>query len=306
MRSEYLDQLDDRLALGANLLGLSFGRARADFVRTRQMPDGGFAGRRGKSDIYYTDFALRTLGMLEPDGQTLRNAAAYAGGIGGRPATVAECFNRLNCARMLARPGIDVDLDAAPLLDRLEETGPTAYDAFLAALCHDMLGTTFPNLKQATRTISDGLVRARDDVQTSDTAAAVGFLMMSNALDDSTAEIAADGIAPMQASAGGFRAHREAPEPDLLSTFTALVTLSALRALGRADLAAAGRFVRSLADGGGFRACASDEETDVEYTYYGVATAALLREYVAAPPLRGGGTKSGHTAPRAGTPPSPN
>ena len=281
MRSEYLDQLDDRLALGATLLGPRFGRARADFIRTRRMPDGGFAGRRGQSDIYYTDFALRTLALLDPNDETLRNAAVYVGSLGGRPATVAECFNRLNCARMLTRAGIDVTLDAAPLLHRLEDTGATAYDAFLAALCHEMLGTTFPNLKEATRDILDRLARSRGDVQTNDAAAAVGFLMLNNALDNSAAQVTADAITAMQTPAGGFRAHREAPEPDLLSTFTALVTLSALSALDRVDLAGAGRFVRSLAADGGFRSCAAGEEMDAEYTYYGVGTVALLREYIA-------------------------
>lgn len=304
MRSEYLDTLDDRLALGANLLGPSFARARAGFVRGRQMPDGGFAGRQGDSDIYYTDFALRTLALLEPDSETVRNTAAYVGGIRGRPATVAECFNRLNSARMLARAGINMEIDTAPVLDRLAETGTTAYDVFLAALCHEMLGTTFPNPEEATQSISDGLAGARDDVQTNDAAAAVGFLTMHNALDDSTAGTVIDAIASMQAPAGGFLAHCQAPEPDLLSTFTALVTLSTLGAFDRSDLAGAGRFVRSLADAGGFRACASDEETDVEYTWYGVAVVALLREYVAAPPGRGSATTSGHTGLRPGTPPS--
>ncbi|MFW6158815.1 MAG: prenyltransferase/squalene oxidase repeat-containing protein, partial [Planctomycetota bacterium] len=72
------------------------------------------------------------------------------------------------------------------------------------------------------------------------------------------------------------------PEPDLLSTFTALVTLSVLDSLEQINLPAVGRFVRAMATpDGGFRACRSDPETDVEYTYYGLGTAAVLRHFVA-------------------------
>ena len=86
----------------------------------------------------------------------------------------------------------------------------------------------------------------------------------------------------MQAGDGGFLAHAAAPESDLLSTFTALTALAGLAALERADLASAGRFVRSLAEpDGGFRSSASDPEADIEYTYYGAAVVALLQGYVA-------------------------
>jgi geranylgeranyl transferase type-2 subunit beta len=292
MQNDYLHQLDERLAVGAKLLGPRFGRARVDFVRARQMPDGGFAGRLGGSDVYYTDFALRTLTLLEPDGDALRRAAVYVRSIGGNPATVAECFNRLNCARMLADAGVIVEVEADPILDRLRNAGATAYDLFLSALCHDMLDAAFPERNDAIGGLLEMLDRAGDDLQTNDAAAAVGFLMMHTALDQPVAEAVTDAIASMQAPAGGFRAHREAPEPDLLSTFSALVTLAASHALDRVDLAEAGRFVRSLAaPDGGFRSCAADEEMDVEYTYCGVASAALLKGHVATrpPPKRTAG-----------------
>ena len=293
MQDNYLHQLDKRLGVGAKLLGPRFARTRVAFVRARQMPDGGFAGRLRGSDAYYTDFALRTLTLLAPDGDALRRAAVYVRSIGGDPATVAECFNRLNCARMLAGAGVDVNVEPAPILDRLRSASATAYDLFLSALCYEMLGAAFPENGDAIRDLSEMLSRSGDDLQTNDAAAAVGFLMMHNALDEPVAEAAADAITSMQSPAGGFRAHREAPEPDLLSTFTALVTLAALHALDRVDLAGTGRFVRSLAaPDGGFRSCAADEETDVEYAHYGVASAALLKGHVATrpPPERTAGT----------------
>ena len=83
----------------------------------------------------------------------------------------------------------------------------------------------------------------------------------------------------MQRPEGGFAACAGAPEPDLLSTFTASVALAGMGALGRVKLAPVARFAHALqARGGGFRGCAGDVAPDVEYTYYGLGTLALLAE----------------------------
>ena len=44
-----------------------FARRQVAYVASRQRDDGGFPGRDGGSDIYYTDFALRILDLLDPD-----------------------------------------------------------------------------------------------------------------------------------------------------------------------------------------------------------------------------------------------
>ncbi len=275
MKSAYLDRLDDRLAAGARLLGRPFAEHHARFVQSKQMPDGGFTGRGGGSDIYYTDFALRTLALLGPDDETLERAAAYVRAF-RPPGSVAECFNQLNCARLLARAGSSVQTDAAAARACLDGVA-NVYDAFLGALCEEMLGTDESEARGPAADLAEA-----GGGQTCRIAAAAGLLVVSGRLDADHARAAADLIAPMQGASGGFLAHPSAPEPDLLATFTALVTLSDAGALDRADLAAAGRFVRLLAEpGGGFRASASDREPDVEYTYYGVASAALLRAHVA-------------------------
>lgn len=85
----------------------------------------------------------------------------------------------------------------------------------------------------------------------------------------------------MQAADGGFTACAGSPESDLLSTFTALVTLFALDGLQRVNLGAAVRFIGPLAGAeGGFRATPSDPETDLEYTFYGLGALGIIRVYV--------------------------
>jgi len=254
------------------------------------MPDGGFSGRLGGSDIYYTDFALRTLLLLGPQSGDLAPVAGYLSSSPCEPADLAECFNLLNCLRMLRAHGSPVELDTTPITATLAEARTTPYNAFLAALCCDILGTEMPGHWEAAAEVSamqcpDGgfsEVSGATTGQTNSTSAAIAFLTMSDALQGQAAQAAVSFLAAMQTGGGGFLAHAAAPEPDLLSTFTALTALSDLAALDRADLAAAGRFVRSLAEpAGGFRSCDSDPDADIEYTYYGVAVVALLRDYVA-------------------------
>jgi geranylgeranyl transferase type-2 subunit beta len=72
--SLYLDMLDDLLRPGIAALSEQFTATQVRFVAGRQQPDGGFGGRRGSSDLYYTDFALRTLAWLAPRPGELQSA----------------------------------------------------------------------------------------------------------------------------------------------------------------------------------------------------------------------------------------
>lgn len=279
MKRTYLDTLDETLAAGSRLMGPEFARKRADYVRSKQNPDGGFPGRRGGSDAYYLDFALRTLTLLEPGSPALSGAAGYLEKLTTPPGDIVECFSRLNCARMLAAAGIDVHVDAADFAGHLTSAPTDPYDAFLAELCCEILGTKPADT--AVAAVSSALQNGAAS-QTSTVAAAVALLTIRNALGGRDAETARALLSQMQTPEGGFLAHRTAPEPDLLSTFTTLATLSGMRALDGVRLSAAARFVRTLAaPDGGFRSCGSDDETDVEYTYYGVGCTALLRNYAA-------------------------
>ncbi|MCH5373925.1 MAG: beta-hydroxylase, partial [Planctomycetes bacterium] len=60
----YLGQLTLRFAGGMAELPESLRERHASFLAAAQQPDGGFAGREGGSDVYYTSFGLRSLSML--------------------------------------------------------------------------------------------------------------------------------------------------------------------------------------------------------------------------------------------------
>jgi len=279
MKMAYLDTLDATLATGARLMGEEFARRRADYVRSKQNPDGGFSGRRGGSDVYYVDFALRTLTLLGHAGPALSRAAKYLESLTATPRDIVERFSRLHCSRMLTAAGIIVPADTTHFAGRVAHAPADPYDAFLAALCCEILGAKPADT--AAEAVSSALLGGAVS-QTSTVAASVALLTMKNALGAKETETAVGLLSRMQAPDGGFLAHKAAPEPDLLSTFTALTALSGMRALDQVRLSAAARFVRAMAaPDGGFRSCESDEETDVEYAYYGVGCTALLRHYAA-------------------------
>ena len=76
--TSYLQELTLRLAVGASTLDRAIRDQHARWLRAQQRPDGGFAGREGESDPYYTAFALRSLWILgELDESIGGRAAAF-------------------------------------------------------------------------------------------------------------------------------------------------------------------------------------------------------------------------------------
>ena len=60
----YLAELTTRLAAGIAELPEATRDRHAKYLLAAQRADGGFAGREGESDLYYTGFALRSLALL--------------------------------------------------------------------------------------------------------------------------------------------------------------------------------------------------------------------------------------------------
>ena len=302
----YIANLMLRLAVGTENLPEETRSRHAAYLAGAQNGDGGFAGRRGASDPYYTSFALRTLAMLgQLDDQPARRAAGFlkdrlACGISG----IDFISLVIGAALLEGATGIDIFADAGrdrrqTVLDFLarfrrpdggfaktERSGPSStYQTFLAVACQQLVGAPLDDAAAMT-----ALIRARQREDggfvelalmrqsgTNPTAAAVGLLAMLGARDEPMRTAAAAFLRRMQTAEGGLRAHARIPVADLLSTCTGLVALNELGALATIDLAGVRRFVESLErPAGGFRAGTWDDAVDVEYTFYGLGTLALL------------------------------
>jgi geranylgeranyl transferase type-2 subunit beta len=76
--SSYLEDLTLRLATAIAELPDDLRARHVAYLLAAQRDDGGFAGREGSSDLYYTGFALRSLAMLgELYGPPAERAAAF-------------------------------------------------------------------------------------------------------------------------------------------------------------------------------------------------------------------------------------
>src|SRR5262245_5953126 len=303
----YLQALTARLSDGLARLPAEFRSRHIDYLRAAQNPDGGFSGREGGSDLYYTGFALRGLAVL--DGLSPEVCARAAGFLRQslrQQASVVDFFSLLYaCLLVQTAAGTDVLADSPPdwpdrvaaALEALRtadggyakavgSSSGSTYHTFLVGLCYQLLGRPVPRTEEMVRFV---LARRRDDggfVEiapirrggTNPTAGAVGALQLAGAaLSDEVRDGVVEFLARMPSMEGGLRANDRAPLADLLSTFTGCWTLAQLGALDRIESGGAREYAESLEQpAGGFRGGLWDDRSDVEYTFYGLGVLALL------------------------------
>src|SRR5262245_40381540 len=92
----YLQRLTARLGDGLLRRPEEFRRRHAAFFGALQNADGGFSGREGGSDLYYTGFALRSLAVLDalsPD--VVGRAADFLRASLAQQASVVDFFSFL-------------------------------------------------------------------------------------------------------------------------------------------------------------------------------------------------------------------
>jgi len=304
--SGYLDLLAVRLAAGAARWPEGFATPHANFLRESQRDDGGFAGRDGNSDPYYTSFALR--GLALSSGLDENVAAA-----------VTEFLSRCDLEQLPLIDLLSFVYGAAVLTqtghaDALAKSLPQWRDVVIRRIAGQRrddggFAKTPQSPKSSTyftflATIAcEWIERPVDDVEalqsfilsqwredggfvefgplprsaTNPTAAAIAVLSQLGGLDEHVRDGAVRFLLGMQSEEGGLRANTRIPVADVLSTFTGLLTLEEMDRAAAIDRAQIRRYVEALAEPeGGFRAAVWDAERDVEYTFYGLGAAALL------------------------------
>ena len=301
----YLQDLTLRLAVGAANISAEIRQLHIQWLAAQQREDGGFAGREGESDPYYTAFALRGLlilgGLDEEIGQ--RAAEFLRGRLSHRESIIdliSLIFAAAICELSVGAVVIDDDdqqwrTNVAGLLGSLrtddggfaktpEGRAGSTYQTFLSVLCHELIEVTVPNTDQVVRFIDSQSqvnggfleIRAAKRAGVNPTAAAIGTLKTLGVLDPADHGATIDFIAEMQTEEGGLAANTRIPFADLLSSCTGLITLADLQAADRVKIKAIQNYALSMqAASGGFTGFALDQTADVEYTFYGLATLAL-------------------------------
>jgi geranylgeranyl transferase type-2 subunit beta len=300
-----LIDLTVRLATGVMGLPDELRERHAAWLLSQQQPDGGFGGREGGSDLYYTSFGLRSLMLLGAlDGEPAARACGYLGRQLQTRQGVIDLVSLVFAAQALeAASGLNALRSAyagwqtalTGLLESLrrEEGGyaktphgttSSTYQTFLTLLCYELIERQPPGpasiaefLRSQEHPLGGFLeVRLAKRAGVNPTAAAVGGLRMLDAIDDDLAVRTAAFLSEQQSDDGGLTANTRIPVADLLSTCTGLIASDDLRQSRSLDRAAAARYARSMErPDGGFAGFALDPSQDVEYTFYGLAALAL-------------------------------
>lgn len=308
--SAYLQNLTVRLASGVGKLSEETRQKHTNYFLAAQQEDGGFAGREGGSDLYYTTFAMRGLSILgELYGEVAEQIEKFLKPKLSSHQTIVDFFSLFYAANLLkVSSGKDIFVEADPnwpkqVADFLEtlrrEDGGYAkapeghagstYHTFLVMLVLELIEQPIPDPEGIVRFLDsrrdpDGgwhEIRASKRPGTNPTAAAVASLTILDAIDEAQdPELVAttlDFLVEMQTEEGGLRANTRIPIADLLSSFTGALTLVDLQAFDEIDIAHYRKFVHSMQrDEGGFQAAAWDTAHDVEYSFYGLGCLALL------------------------------
>lgn len=276
--------------LAPTLLGDSSALIR-DFLLGELNDDGGFRGRDGASDLYYTVFGVDSLTALQVD----LPAARLAGFIDRFTLDEIEALDLVHAACLArCRAALADGASHSISVDRLQariaacrsgdggfghnpqsESG-TVYGCFLALGAQQDLGVDLEDVDHAVafinsmRTADGGYGNAPGITagSTPATAAAVAFLR-------NTGRPAPDGVADWLAlrlhAQGGFVATPGAPMPDLLSTATALHALDGLLYPVAPFKEPCLDFIDTLwTNQGSFYGTWGETELDSEYTFYGL------------------------------------
>lgn len=311
MELGYLQRLTLQLTAGAAMLPDSIRDPHAKFVLSQQRIDGGWSGREGDSDLYYSGFALRSLAILGLlTGEVAERASRFLLLRTEQHESVIDLLSLVYGAALIEASteknpldGVSVDWQSrvTNLLTSLRQPDGgfartaqasigSTYQTFLVAICLELMGHPLPATDPSVAFLlsqrrDDGgflEVRVAKRSGTNPTAAAIGALRTLNALPDSIAHDAAEFIAELQSDEGGFQANTRMPLPDLLSTFTSCVTLWETDSLDQVDTARAWRYGLSMARSeGGFAGFELDPAEDVEYTFYGLGLLSLLAPWQA-------------------------
>ena len=313
MSAPYLHELTLRLALGAASLDRSLIQTHTTWLRSQQAEDGGFAGREGDCDPYYTAFALRALWVTagldapiaEQSGKFLRDRLQNRESIIDMISLIfAAAICEMSVGEVVL-PDEESNQDhswrskVALLLESLrtsdggyaktpEGKAGSTYQTFLTVLCYQLIELPIPDQDRILAFLESQKhpeggyleIRAAKRAGVNPTAAAIGTLKALGYLNPQNQRDTIDFLTEMQSDEGGLTANTRIPFADLLSTFTGLLTLIDLEAIEIIDLNAIRRYALSMqSPSGGFYGFALDETADVEYSFYGIATLALCQTH---------------------------
>ncbi len=278
--------------LAPKLLGVEASQLVSTFLNSQRHPAGGFADRSGKSDLYYTVFALDSLIalQLDLDRPELRGyLATFSNGNG------LDFVHRCCLARAWAALGERPEQTLA-ILEGVEsfrtsdggyhalpnQPFGSTYGAFLAVGAYQDLGRMVPEPLRLVQSLKfletrDGAWANERSVPLGSTNATAAAVTVLRQLNQPINPAVGEWLLRRAHVQGGFCAAAGVPLPDLLSTATALHALAGLQTDFEALREPCLDFVDSLwTNAGSFHGHWQEDTLDSEYTFYGLLASGHL------------------------------
>jgi hypothetical protein len=250
--------------LAPNLLQEAADRV-AEFLLAQFNGDGGARDRAGRSDLYYTVFALEGLIALRRDPPPLARPYLERFGDGdGLDFVHLTCLAR--CWAALGKGALSEEVSGPLALKILQGGNEGVYHQFLKFGALEDLGASADDPAAVGAQVLD--LQSPDGSFVGTTPTTAGAVTLLHHLGVDVPPSAVEWLYARARPQGGFFPAPDSPVPDLLSTATALHALAAAHAPLGALRDPMLDFVDSLWTGKGFCGSWADDAVDSEYTYY--------------------------------------
>ena len=266
-----------------------------EFLQSQLNEDGGGKDRAGKSDLYYTIFALdglTALGAPVDHERTIGFLRTFGAGTGldlVHTACLARCWAavRQNALEDGLRDGILGHLETWRSADggyggQLGAESGNLYHCFLALGAYQDLRRPIPAPAELRACVegmrtADGAFANEKNLSLGTTPTTAAGAVLLRELGGTVAPETGRWLLARCAGRGGFVAVPQTPYPDLLSTATALHALMTLEVTLHGIREACTEFVLRLGTGRAFRGFELDEVEDAEYTFYALLALGHLK-----------------------------
>lgn len=264
------------------------------FLSSQIASDGGFIGRDGKSDLYYTVFGIQLLISLKLKKELKQVPYFLQNFDSAKKLDFVYLASWIRCLALL-------QVGSGPLISSLlgqmedyrsddggynhlqkQSRFGTAYAAFLAHLAYRESGVNLPQLSMLMNSIrglhlKDGSFANDPEMDSGSTTATSAAILLLNYYDEKIEQATIDNLLARIDSNGGFLAGPQSPIPDLLSTATALLALKTIQFDLSPFSGKHAEYISSLWNqDGGFSGHIFDDVSDCEYTFYALLSLGVV------------------------------
>lgn len=257
--------IESVLRKSISLLNVEMVEEIRSFIRLKYTPQGGFADRAGKSDLYYSlfGFYLAEAFSVSEIYIPLKKYIAEKANDNNLSKVNLYCCAILY-SKLIGNDNLSEKLRKKIILDlKNSQTKQAEYSNFMGFLALYYL-EDFISIKRLIKQNNS------NNLQRELPCPVIAANSILNELSGRHNHSGADKLKSFYSGTGGFRAIRNAPCEDLLSTGVALYALNFSNADNRLIKPDCLSFIDGLYEDGGFRSTRIDFETDIEYTFYGL------------------------------------